>query len=318
MKTLYDNKYFIYDKPIRLTFKYIVKRFLYPFLNIFYKLVFAFIPKDTRICKYETAICTIFKNEAPYMKEWIEYHLIMGIDHFFLYNNNSTDNYFEILQPYIDKGIVTFTEWQINQGQAPMYKDWYNNFRNEVKWVCFIDLDEFICPRDKTNFKDWLSDYSRYPAIIMYWKFFGTSGRISHDSTKLVIEQYVHCYEKFKDIGKVVYNTRFEIDNFSSSMSHFLFVKWKGLFLPSINDSKQSVLWNGVCRVRPSKTFSIQLNHYWSKSFESFENKKARGSAAHEYNWKTLEIFQQFEHENKSTDSIIYRFLIDLKLAMRK
>ncbi len=64
--------------------------------------------------EYRLSIGTIFKDEAKWMKEWIEYHLLIGVEHFFLYNNDSTDNYAEVLDPYIKKGIVELIPW----GQA--------------------------------------------------------------------------------------------------------------------------------------------------------------------------------------------------------
>ena len=61
--------------------------------------------------KYNFSICAIFKNEAPYLKEWIEYHLIFGVDHFYLYNVGSHDSFQSILKPYINKGLVTYIDW---------------------------------------------------------------------------------------------------------------------------------------------------------------------------------------------------------------
>jgi len=43
---------------------------------------------DKRKMKYRISLCLIFKNEAPFLKEWLDYHLSIGIDHFYLYNNN--------------------------------------------------------------------------------------------------------------------------------------------------------------------------------------------------------------------------------------
>ena len=63
------------------------------------------------ILPYYLSIATIFRNEAPYLKEWIEYHLMMGVDHFYLYNNMSEDNYLEVLNPYIEHDIVTLVDW---------------------------------------------------------------------------------------------------------------------------------------------------------------------------------------------------------------
>ena len=45
-----------------------------------------------------TAIYWI-KDEARYIPEWIEFHLIQGYDHFILYDNGSTDKVFEIAKP---------------------------------------------------------------------------------------------------------------------------------------------------------------------------------------------------------------------------
>lgn len=37
------------------------------------------------------SIGAIFKDEAPYLAEWIEFHRLVGVEHFFLYDNLSTD-----------------------------------------------------------------------------------------------------------------------------------------------------------------------------------------------------------------------------------
>ncbi|KAJ3166375.1 hypothetical protein HK101_011926, partial [Irineochytrium annulatum] len=51
---------------------------------------------------------TMVKNMAPYLPEWIEHHLLLGIEHFVIFNNLGTDMSEEVLRPYIDEGIV---EW---------------------------------------------------------------------------------------------------------------------------------------------------------------------------------------------------------------
>src|SRR4029077_12293973 len=70
------------------------------------------IPKPTDSPKkYNFSICAIFKNEAAYFREWLEYNLLIGVDHFYLYNNGSTDESASILEPYIQKGVVTLIDW---------------------------------------------------------------------------------------------------------------------------------------------------------------------------------------------------------------
>jgi len=45
------------------------------------------------------SICTIFKNEARYLREWIEFHRLVGVDHFYLYENRSEDDFAPVLAP---------------------------------------------------------------------------------------------------------------------------------------------------------------------------------------------------------------------------
>src|SRR5690348_2224989 len=55
--------------------------------------------------KHKLSICSLFKNEAVHLKEWIEYHQMVGVDHFYLYDNGSKDRPRDVLTPYIRKGL---------------------------------------------------------------------------------------------------------------------------------------------------------------------------------------------------------------------
>lgn len=57
------------------------------------------------------AICAICKNEAPYLGEWSEFHSLVGVQRFHLYQNRSADDYLSVLGPYLDEGVVELTEW---------------------------------------------------------------------------------------------------------------------------------------------------------------------------------------------------------------
>src|SRR5207248_10986601 len=64
---------------------------------------------DSRMMR-PLAICAIFKNEAPYLREWIEFHRLVGVSHFYLYRNGSTDDWEPVLRPYIGDGIATIVD----------------------------------------------------------------------------------------------------------------------------------------------------------------------------------------------------------------
>ena len=59
------------------------------------------------------SICAIYRDEAPYLREWIEFHRLVGVERFFLYNNGSEDDHLEVLAPYVEDGIVVLHDWPV-------------------------------------------------------------------------------------------------------------------------------------------------------------------------------------------------------------
>lgn len=263
--------------------------------------------------RYVFSLCTCFKNEASNLKEWIEYHKIIGIDHFFLYNNNSTDNYEEVLEPYIKDGLVTLIDFPQTPVQPFCYEHWIRNYRQETSWLAMIDVDEFFVPLKDCNIKDWLARMRRYPLLLVYWKMFGTSGQIEHDFTKLVCEQYTCSWPKLYDCGKIIYNTNYDIP-IVRNMMHTTSTFHKGLKIAPVNVWGKFV-FGGIHRFS-GKEIELQLNHYWSGSYEKYREKQQRGDSAFTTYWKDFDAFLWHEHHNTSSDMSIYRFLVQLKLRM--
>jgi Glycosyl transferase family 2 len=45
-------------------------------------------------------ILAIFKNEADGLEEWLQHYLDLGVSHFYLIDNDSTDNFMPIIEKY--------------------------------------------------------------------------------------------------------------------------------------------------------------------------------------------------------------------------
>ena len=58
--------------------------------------------------------CAIFRDEAPFLAEWIAFHRLVGVDHFFLYDNGSQDEPESVLAPFLAEGCVTLKPWPIS------------------------------------------------------------------------------------------------------------------------------------------------------------------------------------------------------------
>jgi hypothetical protein len=90
-------------------------------------------------------ICAIFRNEAPYLREWIEFHQMVGAERFYLYQNMSDDDWETALRPYIETGIIEVAEWPRSPpGQLHAYQHFIDRHKGESWWTAFIDCDEFL------------------------------------------------------------------------------------------------------------------------------------------------------------------------------
>lgn len=149
-----------------------------------------------KIYKYDLAITAIFRDDAPYLKEWIEFHRVVGVEHFYMINNLSVDNYLEVLQPYIDKGVVDLIEWPYehdkiscwNVIQCQAYEYVIDLVKGKVKWLALIDTDEFLFPVKKDNLLNVLSKYEKFGGLAVNWQVYGTSFVPKVSESELMIE----------------------------------------------------------------------------------------------------------------------------------
>lgn len=175
-------------------------------------------------CKiYDFSICAIFKDESKYLKEWIEYHRLFGVDHFYLYNIGSKDCFQSVLHPYIEEGIVTLIHWPeaiSNQDerhadswalstQIPAYENAVNFIaKNETKWLILVDIDEFlVCP--KGNIRNLLLEYDDYSGIFISSVYFDADDQ---PKKKLLIQSLDLTSPPKQIITKSVAKTIFKPD----------------------------------------------------------------------------------------------------------
>ena len=221
--------------------------------------------------RYQLAIGAIFRDEAPYLKEWIEFHKLVGVEHFYLYNNCSTDDYESVLRHYIDIGEVELIQWPYTSSswehwlyeiQAGAYTNCLSLARGKAKWLAIIDIDEFLTPLSGDYVPDILKDYEAFGGVGFNWKLFGHSGLLDLAPNKLMIESLVrtaaHDRSTHLGIKSIVRPERVK------DCHHPHYVSYADGFYhvnsnkePSINS--QGVT-NGVYYDR------LAINHYWSRT----------------------------------------------------
>ncbi|MDR0410387.1 MAG: glycosyltransferase family 92 protein [Treponema sp.] len=235
-----------------------------------------FLLNDKRRFKYELSIAAIVKNESPYILEWIEYHRIVGVEHFYIYDNESADNLKDVLQSYINAEIVTYIYFPGLLKQKPAYNNAVKHFRNETKWLAVIDIDEFIVPVKTEKIIDALNEIKLrlhqrfFVCLKMHWVRYGYCGYKTKPDG-LVIENYTRS-EGVSDTIKSIVNPRSIVEYHEHHGDHFF-------WLSGISENGVKIKKHKLDNTGGGVTEHIRLNHYFTKSYEEFLEKIARGFA---------------------------------------
>lgn len=102
---------------------------------------------DKNLFLYDLAAVTVLKGENPHLKEWLDYHLLAGVNHFYVYDNDIPEEQVEILKPYVDAGQVTYTLLLGANKKIEAYNDAVKNFKFDCRYMAFLDVEEFILPK---------------------------------------------------------------------------------------------------------------------------------------------------------------------------
>ena len=229
------------------------------------------------------SILSIFKNESFNMKVWLDHYIWQGVEHFYLIDNGSTDNCLEILQPYIDKGLVSYFYMPQKHMQLELIVNVYDelNLSENTEWLCICDLDEFFYGT-ALSLKEQLQEF---PEKIIYsnWLMFGTSNLINHP----------------EDI---------RLSNIHREPTHSHLTKY--IFRPK--NVKSEMIWihdiDGLEESARCENDLIHLNHYSLQSLEYFQKvKMTRGDVAWEGcdNLRNMDYFNDYNKKAIEIDTTL-------------
>ena len=243
------------------------------------------------------------RDVEKYIEEWINFYLLVGVQHFVIYDYGSKDNTPEIIQPYIKRGIIDYrylTSPFLNEVKRVHPNRWFetlslshrlevlNEYKTVCKWMCFFDIDEFTFPFDKNkDLLDILQKYEEFAALHVNWVMFGDSGEKEYKND-YVINRFnkralLDCPDN--EHCKVICRPD-RVDFHKSALAvnpHYFFYKdgYTG-----VNEDKEGV---GMSHKRvdgevhenehlafsahPERRKIIRCNHYHFKSSEEFQEK---------------------------------------------
>ena len=286
--------------------------------------------------KYYLAVCAIFRDEAPYLAEWIAFHRLVGVEHFFLYNNNSADDFETVLKPFITEGYVTLHSWPgpfHQQAQKKAYAHCLEQVRGQIRWLACIDIDEFLFAPGDDNLATVLAGYEPYPGVIVHWQVYGSNGH-KQKSHEPVIERFTRRapthWIRNRKVKSIVNPTNtiepvgvhhfaytddaLPIDETKTRVSlkrkplHKKRFKWLygklGPFLRYFDPYPGTDINSRLISVE-----RLRINHYPVKSHEEFLKKSVHKKEKRRY--ENVDYFA-YHDRNEILDPVLHKYLPDL------
>lgn len=237
-----------------------------------------------------SCILTVIKNEHEYLDEWIKYHLDLGIDHIFIFEDIDSESHKEICDKYGDKVSLDNICSILNDDDRKMVLELkitkkrnaqeiyfpkgltYIQKLNKYDWCFVIDNDEFITFEDKNkNLEEILSLYQGYDAFVMQWKCYGANGLINKPDydDKGIIDTYT---KESSYIGHRIIEWTTKI---CYNLNRFKEIYFRGNHQPSdvCNWCKTD-----FSRLRSKIVYdNVFIRHYMTKSWEEYISKRKRG-----------------------------------------
>jgi hypothetical protein len=270
-----------------------------------------FSPPPSFVGKHEgdidyLSVTAVLKDEAPYLREWIEFHLMLGVQRFYLYDNASSDHPERVLKPYIDQGLVRLFTTNMQACQLACYYNACRVFGNRTLWMAFIDIDEFLFPVQGNDLKILLKDYESQRGLVVGWVLYGTS-YLKERPWGLQIENFYQCAEAANPDSRCFKSIVKPQEVLVPGTPHNF------LFLEGFNVDEN---FQKVTELFGERTFNrIRINHYVTRSRREWEDKVARGNATvtddNPRNMRTEENFRQFDR-NEVLDPCLHRFVPEM------
>lgn len=132
-------------------------------------------------------ICVIAKNENRYIKDFCDYHLSLGFDHIYIFDNNDVPEIHNVIQN-TDKITVQPFKTKNNFPQAHLYNKFMKTY--DFDWCAFIDVDEFITLNEHKDIHDFVDKFgNNVGAIKLFERVYGDDNILQSDINAPVYER---------------------------------------------------------------------------------------------------------------------------------
>jgi len=227
--------------------------------------------------KTDCSVCAvaIVKGEDRFIGEWLVYHRLLGVSHFFLYDNDPKLPLRSLLGA--SASFVTVIDWPGDPtagwpGRNLQIKTYTHALAGKAAsytWVTFLDPDEFIVLRKHDTLPDFLSSFENVGSVRLNWHVFGHNGYYE-DPQGLVTAALTRRMAAPSPRTKAISRTE-AVSSIDSA--HYCRLKRGWRTVDANGRPYAEALY-------PGKTERAHINHYQCRSFLTWMGRVTRGDVS--------------------------------------
>ncbi len=234
-------------------------------------------------------VVVIVIHEDPYIREFMDHYFSLGVDKIVVYDNSPS----AVMSVLSEDPRILYKHFPGKQKQLPAYTDFiqfcHANPSDAPDFVGFIDADEFLVLKRHATIQEFLGSkhFDECSGVAFAWRMYGNCGLTTYDP-RPVVERFPtpatpSTHALFKSFVRPL-----EVRGINNP--HFFYTTRK---TSNAAGTKIVTIAEDPCE-DPGDV--AVLNHYFTKSYNEFTQKRTRGRsdiaslrAAHEFfEWATL------------------------------
>ena len=218
----------------------------------------------------------MLRRLESFVDEWIAYHRLLGVDHFYLYDNDPEFSLARILERHA--GYATIIPFPHAYAQRRAYAHFLRNFGRETRWVAYIDCDEFINLKRHDSIGEFLRCLEAFDSIAINSIRFGHNGH--EEALRQLSLTAFTTSGGFHPLAKSITKTA-KIRMINGAHAQYLTygsvaANANRTVIPSASNTQREIFGPDGTKV----TDIVQINHYYLRTMSDWTQRYYRGKVS--------------------------------------
>ena len=143
----------------------------------------------------DVAFFTVLRAESAYVEEFVMYHLFIGVDVIYIYDNEDEPTYRHLFPCNPRVKVVHFPWTPASRAlvfKTLVLRHWMEHFNHKHRFAMHIDGDDFVVLKQHTSVRDLAMEYLADPetsgvaGLALEWVRVGSGDRVYYEDKPLV------------------------------------------------------------------------------------------------------------------------------------